>query len=371
MIIFIPHHVPLKRQANQGSFVRVRSLVSFVKSIPNSSVLIPSRLCFDYVSGMLIILAKIRFSRNKIILFSYPNLPFFDTNIINYFFFNIFIALVKGLCVKMKKKIILDADDVPSISESFLRQWPLSQKRLQRLKAMEKKLFDAADVIWVITENQARVMSERYAIDPDKFVTAPNGNSRSDTQPSLPQDGSIRFVFAGAFFLGGIKEMIDSFARLRTERQAELYLMGPYSEWLKSYLKELNNPHIKFLGSLDSRSCEEVVRSCHVGILCYDPAEKYWAIAHPVKLSLYITCGLPIISTNVRNIADLIERKEIGLISRSADMTAAMKELVENEGLRQKMAQNCQRIKDDYYFDTIYNKALGKSLEKLKVNTGK
>ncbi|MDD4178618.1 MAG: glycosyltransferase [Candidatus Margulisbacteria bacterium] len=365
MITFIPHHVPFKSQANQGSFVRVRSLVAFVNSLPGGTVFVPSRRCFDYVSGLLLILAKVRFTKNKIILFSYPNLPFFDTNIINYFFFNIFIKLVKRLALRYHKKIILDVDDVPSISEAYLSKWPLPPKLLERRKIMEKRLFDIADVIWVITKNQAKIMSELYGLAENKFVAAPNGNARSKIGPSLPDEGKIRLVFAGAFFLTGIKEMIGSFNRLKTTRPAELYLLGPYAKWLKKFLKELNDPRIHYLGSLDSQSCEAIVKSCQVGLLTYDPNEKYWAIAHPVKLSLYITCGLPIISTNVKNIAELITQSRIGLVSPTYDMTAPMRQLVENDEMRQQMAANCAKIKEDYYFDTIYNKALELSLEKL------
>ncbi|MFH1386206.1 MAG: glycosyltransferase [bacterium] len=365
MITFIPHHVPLKSQANQGSFVRVRSLVTFVNSLPGGSVFTPSRVCFDYISGLLLILAKIRFAKNKIILFSYPNFPFFDPNIINYFFFNIFIKLVKRLAMNTNKKIILDVDDVPSISESYLSKWPLPPKLLARRKVMEKRLFDIADIIWVITKNQAKIMSELYSLDENKFVAAPNGNSRSNTQPSLSDNGKIRFVFAGAFFLTGIKEMILSFNRLITTQPTELYLLGPYAGWLKKFLKELNDPRIHYLGSLNSQACEAVVKSCQVGLLTYDPKEKYWAIAHPVKLSLYITCGLPIISTNVKNIADLITESQIGLVSPTYNMTDTMEQLVKNTEMRLQMAANCAKIKEDYYFDTIYNKALELSLAKL------
>lgn len=365
MITFIPHHVPLKSQINQGAFVRVASLVSFIKSDSKNGLLIPSRLCFDYISGLIIILTKIRFDKNKTILFSYPNLPFFDTNPINYFFFNTFINLVKRLCLKLNKKIILDVDDIPSISESYLRQWPLSKKRLQRLKIMEKKLFDTADIIWVITKKQAEVMGKIYSIDEKKFILAPNGNLRLDTKPKLSANGKIKFVYAGAFFWAGIKEMINSFTKLKTDQEVEFYLLGPYSKWLKPYLKELDDPRIKFLGSLDSKACEAIVKSCNIGILCYDPKEKYYALAHPVKLSLYITCEVPMISTRVSGIADFIEQHRVGIISDFPDMTPAMKELAENEALRQELANNCQRIKEDYYYDTIYQKALAESLRRL------
>lgn len=370
MLTFIPHHVPLKMQINQGSFVRVRSLVDFVRSLPGGRILIPSRICFDYFSGLLLILGTIRFTKNRLILFSYPNLPFFAPNIINYHFFNFFIRAAKWLCRRYHKKIILDVDDVPSISEAYLRTWPLPPHQLERRKKMEKTLFEAADIIWVITANQAKVMSDLYQLDPEKFVLAPNGNNRSNILPSLPTSPTIRFVFAGAFYLTKLQEVIRSFSRLPANPPVELLLLGPYAGWLKDFLKELNDPRIKYLGSLNSRDCEAVVRSCQVGLLGYNPEEKYWSIAHPVKLSLYITCGLPIISTKIENFVQLIEGQRIGLISPSYDMTEAMATLAKNSALREELAANCRRIREEYYFDTIYNKALQESLKKLKIKSG-
>ena len=84
-----------------------------------------------------------------------------------------------------------------------------------------------------------------------------------------------------------------------------------------------------------------------------------------MKLSLYITCGLPILSTGAAGIADLIKQYDIGLVSNFPDMTGAMKELAENDKLRQRLADNCRRIREDFYFDNIYKKALAESMEKL------
>ncbi|MCU0640506.1 MAG: glycosyltransferase [Candidatus Margulisbacteria bacterium] len=366
MLTYIPHHVPLKSQANQGAFIRTQSLVDFVRSLPGGRVVIPSRLCFDPLTGLLLILGTIRFTRNKYILLSYPNLPFFDANPVNQFFFNLFIRAARSLCRAGGKRLILDADDIPSLSEPYLRKWPQSPRRLARLKRMEQELLNGVDVIWTITDGLAQAIGQAYGIPREKFVLAPNGNLRLNLKPKLPPGDAIRVIYAGAFFWAGIKEMLLSFTRLRTGRTIEFYLLGPYAEWLPSFLAQLNDRRIKFLGALNHPECEAIVRSCQVGVLCYDPAEKYYSLAHPVKLSLYITSGVPVVTTDIGAAAALVKKEELGLVSSFPDMTPALQRMIEDAALRDRCAANCRRISEDYYFDRIYRRALAESEQVLR-----
>ena len=65
--------------------------------------------------------------------------------------------------------------------------------------------------------------------------------------------------------------------------------------------------------------------------------------------------------------ADFIKQKNIGLIANFPDLTPAMKEMAANQELRQQLARNRDQIKEDCYYDTIYKKALDKSLQLLNM----
>lgn len=360
MISYFPCNYFHKNKAlKHAAHVRLLSLASFIKNLPGGKVIPVWDLSFEDLSRLFIFLRKLARDENRFILFSYPNFPFFAPTFEGFLFFKLFLFLLNKIVKQKGKKIIIDVDDLPSYDDEYCKN--LRRGVRKRLLAEEKMLFNSADILWVMTETQARIMNELFGIAPKNFIVVPNGNIRSESKPAIRRDDKIRLVYAGSFIWQGIREMVTSFSKLK-EKNAELYLLGSGYNPIKI---QVNDPRIKFLGELDHHSCEEIIRSCDIGILPYDPHNKYYAIAHPAKLSLYITCEIPIITTDVKNIAKIVKEKQIGLVSPFPDMSAAMETLVKDSHLRKTFSANCAKIKEDYYFDTILCKALKQSLEKL------
>jgi glycosyltransferase involved in cell wall biosynthesis len=305
-------------------------------------------------------------AKPRTLLISYPNFPFFPREMSQPFGLSTILLLLLSLIKRITgMQIIVDADDVPGLElEAYSR---VEERRgtldKDHILFFERAIFHMADLVWVVSKEGAEWIRERCNMDKRKFLVVPNGNLRLQLAPrDLPRD-RVKFVYAGSLFrdVDEIRHLLDIFVRSASST-IELYLMGVGGQWIS---REYKSPNISYLGSLAHQEAEQYVKACDVGVLLYAAEEKFFDIAFPVKLALYITCEIPILSSDSPGIKAFIERHQIGMISSPSSFENAVYEIAHRADLREIFKANCKKIKNNYYVDTIFEQAIRSSADRL------
>lgn len=190
----------------------------------------------------------------------------------------------------------------------------------------------------------------------------PNGNLRSHIAPRQLPASEIKFVYAGSLFRNAkeIRRLLDVFSDLDDD-SLRLYIMGYGGKWIP---RHYTSPNIIYLGNLTHEEAEGYVRACDVGLLLYPAEDEYVArLSFPVKLALYVTSEVPILPLDCTTVRAFIEAHQVGLVSTLDSLQKTVLEMASSPFLLRKLRSNCKAVKDAYYLDTIFEKALASALK--------
>lgn len=161
----------------------------------------------------------------------------------------------------------------------------------------------------------------------------------------------------------GLHILLDSLRYLR--RRVRLVIVGPTND-LKYYkivlgLIEKENREgknqVEYLGVLPLKEVIKLYQKATVFIL-----PSYWE-AFPVTILEALSCETPVIATPVGGIPEIIKDHETGILVPSGDaihLAEAIDYLLENEGVRRKMAREGRKLVEEHY-------SLEKTCKKLRL----
>ncbi|MCL5795032.1 MAG: glycosyltransferase [Patescibacteria group bacterium] len=129
---------------------------------------------------------------------------------------------------------------------------------------------------------------------------------------------------------------------------------GPDEDYLKSQAQK-TGVKAKFYGYLEGESFNQVLQKCTIGIATYIPDPSH--VSHygdPGKIKRYICLGLPIISTNVLEFSQEVEKAKAGIIIDHNDPEAfvkATRKIMSNYSF---YSRNAYKLSQKYYYKKIY-----------------
>jgi hypothetical protein len=82
--------------------------------------------------------------------------------------------------------------------------------------------------------------------------------------------------------------------------QHSLFLLGVGGGWIESEFSQFTN--IKYIGALEEKEAHSFVSTCDMGVIPYDDSRFYYNICYPTKASFYLTAGLPILATDLKEL---------------------------------------------------------------------
>jgi hypothetical protein len=126
-----------------------------------------------------------------------------------------------------------------------------------------------------------------------------SGNSNQiETVKTLINKDKVSYVYCGTLNKGRqIEKMLETFES--KNNYSQLFLLGADGEWIK---ERKNSSKIYYLGNFEEDTAHSLVSLFDVGLVPYDNTRFYYNICYPTKISFYLTAGLPVICTPLKEL---------------------------------------------------------------------
>jgi len=226
---------------------------------------------------------------------------------------------------------------------------------LERAKyRLNRRLFAAADRLLAWTEWTRRSLIEDYGCSPDRVAVIPPGVNPEDwARPGPPRarpegDSPVRILFVGGDLeRKGGRLLLDAFRALSTREGPPLELH------LVTRTPMPAEPGVHIYNDLTPND-GRLVRLYHQAVLFCLPA---FGDCLPMVLSEAGAAGLPVLSTRVAGIPEIVAEGESGLLVEPHDaaaLTRALARLVEDPDLRLRLGRRGAEIVRQR-FDAVRN----------------
>lgn len=238
----------------------------------------------------------------------------------------------------------------------------------------ESKLFKQTNVITAVSPTISQELME-YGIDPEEVEVVWNGVDEKVFSPPVQENVDPKYIlFTGRLWARkGLFDLIESAQILKSSIPNIKLIVcgnGPLLPKLKEQVhRKCLDDNIEFLGRV---SREELLRVYQNATMQIVPS-IYEGL--PTVILEGMSCGLPIIATDIGGSRDIIKDGQSGLLVPPASpksLASAMKTLWTNDKLRRQLGKNARRtILSRFTWDNItnnfleiYNRAVIECVEK-------
>lgn len=203
----------------------------------------------------------------------------------------------------------------------------LQNRRLTRSiwRHYEKKYIPYADYVITVSKGIADELQRRYGLLYKPYIIRNLTDLLPDTGPDSHLSGQLEELRAGlpktrhlALYQGilqsgrGLEIMIEAIA---AEPDWGLVICGdgPFREVLERGVRQLEaEDRIHFTGMISRELLAAITPHCDAGLLLTEPVGLSHYYSLPNKLSEYIHAGLPIVATELPEIARIIRQYKVG-----------------------------------------------------------
>lgn len=237
-------------------------------------------------------------SRNKTIFFHQGTIIFlFPMSVVRFKFVStiLFNFLDK---VARKNKLIIEINDLP-YEQAIDLELPVDGF----IAEFQDKLYSIKNCFYIFASREMEIfVKNKFGIDDEHTEVILNGADRLKEPIKAETDfhllpGKYNCVYAGTLNKGRqVESLITMFAGLE---HVNLILLGDWGEWLLDY--ELPG-NVVYLGNKTNLVAQEIVSTCDLGLIQYDSGRFYYNLCFPTKISFYLTAGIPVLSTPLKEL---------------------------------------------------------------------
>ena len=224
--------------------------------------------------------------------------------------------------------------------------------KIKQIEKRNKYLLNVLKEIGLLIA-PSRFLREKYigfGVPPEKIIYSDYGMDTKIVKKSQrsPSDKLI-FGFMGTFMpTKGVHVLIDAFAKVPEDR-AELKIYGyapneyhlEYLDLIEKKLKEKNN--IKMMGKYDIKNIPEILSEIQVLVV-----PSIWWENSPLTIHEAFMAGVPVITSDIGGMAELVKHKVNGLLFKvgdSEDLYRKIMMLIENPELIRELSANVPSVK--------------------------
>lgn len=240
---------------------------------------------------------------------------------------------------------------------------------------VERWVLRRVSQVWVMIEESGERL-KRMGVSPAKLRIVSNtprvsifGSARTieDRGPVSP----LQIVYVGLLNPSRGLDIVLRAVALTVSRggavRLDIYGEGKASKHLRALSRSLALEHsVKFHGWVDSGLVPNIVRSADVGIVPHRQC-SHWNNTIPNKLFDYMAAGVPVIVTDVKPAARIVDECDCGLIyaSDSAEELASRIEALRDLGLRRTLGVNGRQAVEQRYNWEVDEQTLLASAQQL------
>lgn len=256
----------------------------------------------------------------------------------------IFVALV-GLLAKYKyrARLILDIRDLwpESLKGVGVFDYPIIIKVFKKIESL---LYITADNITVNSKGFIDYIENYPKVEKGSITFIPNGIKENEIRVHDINTKPFKVIYAGNIGLAQDNVVLMDLAKELSKRNISLTIMayGIKREEFVQFAKEENLTNVHFLKPCNREECFSIIKEHHVGIVTLNESEVFETVL-PGKVIDYMACGLPIVASVSGFSKEIIEKQNVGYVSKSRnanDILRSIIELYKKPNLAQKMSLN-------------------------------
>jgi glycosyltransferase involved in cell wall biosynthesis len=172
---------------------------------------------------------------------------------------------------------------------------------------------------WNYAERMVEERDRKWKTKFKRQIIVPNGISlRKNPHLSFNAIHKTELVYLGTLYeQQGLQLVIEALAKIRkqiSEIQLNVVGIGPLRTTFEERVKDLGlEKNVKFFGYIkDPHKVETLISTSVLGLAMYKPGAGFVAYTEPGKVKRYLSCGVPVIMTDVSPLAKQIAAAHCG-----------------------------------------------------------
>lgn len=189
-----------------------------------------------------------------------------------------------------------------------------------------------------------------------------------------PRDAQLKKAsFQSAVFLGvlsenqGVQEIIQVIPKIVKEIPGFTFTIigsGYYENELKKLVLRLHlEKHVEFKGFVPTEGeVRRIIASAGVAIALYKPDEySFTQFADSGKIKMYLSCGVPVVSTSVPYIAKEVEERRAGIVVNfdPEELAKVLIKILSDKKYNIRCRENAIKIAKTYSAENVFRDVLG------------
>ena len=223
-----------------------------------------------------------------------------------------------------------------------------------------------ADLLCCNTQRTIRARTSE-GVDKKKLLFTPNGvffNLLGKVNPHKTYKKSL-------FYIGYISKEhgLQRVIKLLPKFDISLVIAGggEYENELKQLVRKLKLENkVKFLGRIEhNKVIEKLKKFSGFGLAPYNDSNEWTKYCDPVKVKEYLSCFVPVIISDIPEVARLVKEKRLGFVYKDEkDLAKIIKLITEmKQDEYQELLDNIKNVRSSFDLEIIYEKIWQEALK--------
>ena len=234
-------------------------------------------------------------------------------------------------------------------SEYAIADFGLNSPEAQDSLETESKAFEGADLIVVTTTRMAQAIKKRFPHVASRIRVVPN---YVETERFHPTNTPLRNIAPKIGYIGRFAREKNLTALIEAVQDLEIPLDIVGKGNLENSLKKqaAMQPNVRFLGTIPNTDLPSFLQHC--SLFAFPSLYE----GHPKALIEAMACGLPVVTTNVPGISELIQHGRTGWLCEpdAVSLRRGVQHVLSHPDLAAEMGRNArQYVLDHFALDKI------------------